>query len=136
MHRAKTILHRKLRNDLQNDTLPDDERAKLYQQFLSRLLHTKDKIHEQPIIKQELEKKNTRKRQAETPKPTRKSKRKSKKVIKWEEWYTCIIKQANRVRTAVYDSLYGIAGFLRKNLMNGYLVRIRTRYINLFVENF
>ena len=85
--KAKTILHHELRDDLQNNTLPDDQKAKLYQQFLNRFLHTKDKIPEQPIIKQEvesLEKKNTRKRPA--AKPTRKSKRKLKKAIEWEEW--------------------------------------------------
>ena len=51
--RAKTVLHQQLRGDLNDNTLPDDIKPKLYQQFLNRFLHTKNKIVEEPIVQQE-----------------------------------------------------------------------------------
>ena len=94
--RAKTVLHKQLRNDLNNEIIPDDQKAKQYQHNLSRFLKTKNRIVEEPIIKQEFELPKPVKRPAvqKAPKgkkiklsqPIRKSKRVPKKPIKWDPW--------------------------------------------------
>ena len=90
--RAKTILHKQLREDLNNQTVPDDLKAKYYQHDLSRFLKTKNRIVEEPVIKQPVVR--SVKRPVAPPKkkkikllpPIRKSKRVSKKPFRWEPW--------------------------------------------------
>lgn len=45
-YKARTLLNSKLKSDLDDTTIPEDERMKIYQQSLSRFLHTSRK---QPV---------------------------------------------------------------------------------------
>jgi 3'-phosphoadenosine 5'-phosphosulfate (PAPS) 3'-phosphatase len=51
-YKARTLLNSKLKSDLDDNTIPEDERMKLYQQNLNRFLHTSRK---QPVPEPVLE---------------------------------------------------------------------------------
>jgi hypothetical protein len=98
---AKHSLSKELRLGLSDESIPDDIRAKQYQQTLGRFLNTKRKLPDEPLIDLNApssiddliglnfeEKKKQKKKKTPTPLPIRHSKRKVKppKKLVWEEW--------------------------------------------------
>jgi hypothetical protein len=85
---------------LSHESIPDDVRAKQYQQTLGRFLNTKRKLPDEPLIDLNarssiddliglsFEEKKKQKKKTSTPLPIRHSKRKVKppKKLVWEEW--------------------------------------------------
>jgi hypothetical protein len=86
--KAKSLLNRELKSDLDNPVIPDDVKAKQHQQHLNRFLHTSrqlpvpetthDLIDLKTVDDLEIPKKKVK------PTPERRSKRKPKNKIKWE----------------------------------------------------
>ena len=48
--KVKSKLNRQMKNDLEEDNVPDDVKVKLYNQSLARFLHTKRKIPEDTVV--------------------------------------------------------------------------------------
>ena len=99
-HSAKHSLSKEMRLGLSDESVPEDIRAKQYQQKLGRFLNTKRKLPDEPLIDfnstpaaddligisfEEKKKKRTKKSPSF---PMRHSKRKVKppKKLLWEEW--------------------------------------------------
>jgi hypothetical protein len=94
-HKAKSLLNRELKSDLDQPTVPGDIKAKQHQQHLNRFLHTSKQLPAQNLIDLntvddlldlEPNKKKAKKEIKKASFPVRQSKRKSKKPIKWESW--------------------------------------------------
>lgn len=94
---VKTSISKRLKDTLNESTVPDDVKAKEYSHNLNRFLHTKSKIEEQPRflnIKREFEEHPPKKRKSPKSKPVvirRTSERVIKKPkryadIEWETW--------------------------------------------------
>ena len=87
---TKHGLSREMRLELDNQSIPEDVKAKLYQQTLSRFLNTKRNLPDEPSpsVINDLEKKKKKKRKKTWSFPTRHSKRKVKppQKLRWEEW--------------------------------------------------
>jgi hypothetical protein len=97
---AKHSLSKELRLGLSDGSIPDDVRAKQYQQTQGRFLNTKRKLPDEPLIDLNasssiddliglsFEEKKKQKKKTSTSLPIRHSKRKVKppKKLIWEEW--------------------------------------------------
>ena len=100
---AKSSLHRSLQTVLDDSSLPDDIKAKSHQQSLNRSLHTTRQL---PVVQHDLislepkvddllkldlpevkpaEVKKVKKRTVESPRRSKRGRRKSKK-LDWEAW--------------------------------------------------
>ena len=98
--KAKSLLNRELKSDIDNQLIPDDIKVKQYQQHLNRFLHTSRKLpvaptvdlidFKEPTVDQLLDlelpkKKKVKKEDKKEIVPVRHSKRKHKKSP-WDTW--------------------------------------------------
>jgi hypothetical protein len=86
----KHALSKQMRHELHDEMMPDDLKAKHYQQILSRFLNTKRTLpDESPITPlPELIEEKKKKKTKSVPVPTRHSKRtvKTPKKFNWDQW--------------------------------------------------
>jgi hypothetical protein len=86
-HTVKQALSKQMRQELQDSTMPDDLKAKHYQQSFSRFLNTKRTLPDEYSLPEMIEeKKKTKKKTASFPMRHSKRTVKPPKKFSWEEW--------------------------------------------------